>query len=52
MRENRERWMELAELASNEQDLEKLMLLVSEINQLLEEKQRRLKGIALGRPKD
>ena len=37
--------MELAELASNEQDPDKLMLLVTEINQLLEESQQRQKGM-------
>ena len=42
MRENRERWMELAELAANEQDPDKLMALVREINELLDKKQRRL----------
>jgi hypothetical protein len=39
---NRERWLELAELAANEQDPKKLMELVNEINQLLAEKQARL----------
>jgi hypothetical protein len=42
---NRERWMELAELAANEQDPEKLMELISEIEDLLEEKQNRLNKI-------
>ena len=42
MRENRERWMELAELAANEQDPDKLMEMVREINQLLDKKQKRL----------
>jgi len=42
MLRNRERWMELAELASREQDPQKLMELVTEINQLLAEKQERL----------
>ena len=44
MRENRERWMQLCEQAANEQDPEKLMELVAEINRLLEAKDRRLKG--------
>jgi hypothetical protein len=44
MRENRERWMQLCEQAANEQDPEKLMELVAEINRLLEAKERRLKG--------
>jgi hypothetical protein len=42
---NRERWMELAELAANEQDPDKLMELISEIEDLLEEKQKRLNKI-------
>jgi hypothetical protein len=42
MRENRERWMELCELASTEQDPEKLQALVQEINRLLDAKQERL----------
>jgi hypothetical protein len=42
---NRERWLELAELAANEQDPIKLMALVSEINQLLTEKQKRLDSL-------
>jgi hypothetical protein len=44
MQENREKWMELCEQASKEQDPEKLMELISQINQLLEAKGRRLKG--------
>jgi hypothetical protein len=42
MQKNRERWMELATLAANEQDPDKLMALVKEIDQLLAEKQKRL----------
>jgi len=42
MRENRERWMELCEHASTEEDPEKLLALVQEINRLLEAKQERL----------
>ena len=42
MQENRERWMELAALAANEQDPAKLVALIHEINQLLEQKQKRL----------
>lgn len=38
----KERWMHLCELAALEQDPEKLMQLVSEINRLLEEKEQRL----------
>jgi hypothetical protein len=41
--ENNERWMELCALASNEQDPERLFKLVQEINNLLEEKEARLK---------
>jgi hypothetical protein len=44
MRENREKWMELCEQAATEQDPEKLMELISQINQLLEAKERRLRG--------
>jgi hypothetical protein len=43
MKENREKWMKLCEQAANEQDPEKLMELVTEINRLLEEKEQRLK---------
>ena len=44
MRENLQKWMELCEQAATEQDPEKLMELISEINRLLEAKERRLKG--------
>jgi hypothetical protein len=37
------RWKELCELASVEQNPQKLMELITEINHLLEEKQNRLK---------
>jgi hypothetical protein len=40
--EVKEHWMHLCEQAALEQDPEKLMQLVSEINRLLEEKERRL----------
>ena len=40
--EKRERWMELCAQAAIEQDPQKLMELVREINELLEEKERRL----------
>ena len=43
---NRERWHELCELAANEKDSKKLMLLVEEINRLLAEKHARLKDEA------
>jgi hypothetical protein len=49
---NRERWMELAELASREQDPQKLMELVREINQLLAEKQARLNRLTPEPPED
>jgi hypothetical protein len=38
----KERWMELCEQAANEQDPHKLMELVTEINRLLVEKEKRL----------
>jgi hypothetical protein len=41
---NKELWMELCEKAANEQDPEKLMLLVKQINNLLEAKEKRLRG--------
>ncbi|MGH9545017.1 MAG: hypothetical protein ACRD23_07355 [Terriglobales bacterium] len=43
MQDQRERWMQLCEQAASEQDPEKLMALIAEINQLLEAKQRRLR---------
>jgi hypothetical protein len=46
MQENRERWMKLAEQASCEQDPQKLLALIREINQLLAEKQDRLNQLA------
>ncbi len=45
MQKNRERWMELAELAANEQDPDRLMALVREIDELLAEKQKRLNSL-------
>jgi hypothetical protein len=42
--EKKERWMSLCEKAAQEQDPEKLMLLVQEITRLLDEKQERLKS--------
>jgi hypothetical protein len=44
MQEHRERWMQLCEQAANEQDPEKFMELIAEIDRLLEGKERRLKG--------
>ena len=40
--DEKERWMELCELATKEQDPVKLMELVAEINRILEAKERRL----------
>ena len=40
--ETKERWVELCELAAVEEDPDKLMELVREINRLLEEKRQRL----------
>ncbi len=46
-----ESWMELAELASQEQDSEKLMALVAEINRLLEANEHHAKdGLAKVNP--
>jgi hypothetical protein len=44
LRENRERWLELCEQASKEQDPEKLRELIEEINRLLDAKYDRLRG--------
>jgi hypothetical protein len=40
--------MQLCEQAANEQDPDKLMELIAEINHLLEAKERRLKGTPSG----
>jgi hypothetical protein len=40
---NREIWEELCTLAATEQDPDKLLALVAEINRILEEKEERLK---------
>ncbi len=45
MQENRERWMELADLAANRQDPQKLTAIVSEMCQLLLEKRERLDAV-------
>ena len=42
MQENEQRWRELCELATKEQDPIKLLELVTEINRLLTEKEKRL----------
>ena len=44
MKGKRELWLELCAQAADEQDPEKLMQLVEQINQLLEEKEARLLG--------
>ena len=44
MQEQRERWLQLCEQAATEQDPEKLMALIAEINRLLEAKERRLRA--------
>lgn len=44
MQEQKERWMQLCEKAATEQDPEKLMELIAEINRLLEAKERRLRS--------
>ena len=41
--QQKERWMELCEQASREQDPNKLMTLVEEINRILEERELNLK---------
>jgi hypothetical protein len=38
----KEQWMQLCEQAAVEQDTEKLMTLVNEINRMLDEKEKRL----------
>ena len=45
MREKRERWMQLAEMAANEQDPKKLLEIAAEIIRLMDEKQRRLESL-------
>jgi hypothetical protein len=42
--ENKERWKDLCEQASKEQDPAKLHELIKEINRLLDQKEARLKG--------
>jgi hypothetical protein len=42
--ENKQEWMRLCELASKEQDPEKLMELVREITRLLEEREAAIKA--------
>jgi hypothetical protein len=47
MQDKRERWMELAAQAADEQDPTKLSELVNEIDRLLREKQDRLNGVRI-----
>jgi len=42
MQEKKERWLELCAQAAVEQDPKKLVVLVQEINELLQQKERRL----------
>lgn len=42
--EDREKWMQLCAQAAIEQDSDRLLMLVQEINRLLEEKEQRLKA--------
>jgi hypothetical protein len=42
--ENQEKWMELCALAAKEQNPAKLLALTKEINRLLSEKEKRIKG--------
>jgi len=44
--QKKEEWMRLCEMAANEQDSNKLLALVKEINRLLEEKEARLRAEA------
>jgi hypothetical protein len=45
-----ERWKELAEQAAKEKDPKRMLELVHEINELLEQKERRLRGIPASKP--
>jgi hypothetical protein len=47
---NKERWELLCEQAAKEQDPEKLLALTNEINLILEEKERRLRGASSSLP--
>ena len=51
MQENAERWKELCAQAAVEQDADKLLVLVREINRLPEEKETRLRGNSPAAPK-
>ncbi len=43
---NEERWRKLCEAAAKEQDSDRLLELVRQINQMLDDKEQRLKGQA------
>jgi len=47
--EKKERWMQLAERATTEQDPVKLLKLIAEINELLSEKEERLIKARVGK---
>jgi len=44
--ENEERWRKLCEAAAKEQDSDRLLELVRQINEMLDDKERRLKDLA------
>ena len=44
MREKKERWMELAKLAAHEEDPERFMEIIREIDRLLEDKLSRIRS--------
>jgi hypothetical protein len=48
--EDNERWKELCALASTEQDPDKLLALVEEINRLLDEREQRLRRNQSSKP--
>jgi hypothetical protein len=50
MQDSQERWKQLCEQASTEQDPKKLMELIAEINRLLEAKEKRLRGDTTSSP--
>jgi hypothetical protein len=50
--EQKEEWMRLCERAANEQDSQKLLELVKQINQILDEKDKRLKKKAQAQKTD
>ena len=50
MQQDSERWRQLCEMAANEQDPTKLMKLIKEIDELLEAKERGLRGDSPAEP--